>query len=331
MPTAPASDRPFAPPAPPRTLRVILNGKHAAHDAFRAAVAAVRRDGHTVDVQVTYEEGDGARFARDAAADGVDTIVAAGGDGTINEVAQGLADGPDETTQPSVGIVPLGTANDFASACEIPVDPLDALRLAVRPPVPVDLGRVNDRIFVNMATGGFGTEVTVATPDEMKKLLGRAAYMLTGLAHCTNIRPVPARLTGPGFTWEGEFLVLAVGNGRQAGGGHLLCPHARIDDGALDVRIVPAPSDRGIGEVLHALLSNGLPTPAEDVTMQRLEWLEIEAPEGLHLNLDGEPISGSSFRFELQPGRIRLHVPPAAAVLQRHPTRIEAEPAGSPE
>ena len=143
-------------------------------------------------------------------------------------------------SSPSLAILPLGTANDLAHACRIPLDPLGALRLAKSgPETKVDVGRTNGRYFLNMATGGFGAHVTAVTPNELKKVLGGAAYFLTGLTHFTSIRPEHGRFSGPGFTWEGPFLILAVGNGRQAGGGHQLCPEALINDGLLDVRVLP--------------------------------------------------------------------------------------------
>ena len=113
-----------------RHLRLILHGKAAGVPEIRQAVEAVRNRGHRLDVRVTWEAGDSIRYAKEAAADGVETVVAGGGDGTLNEVAAGVVDG---SGPPSccLGLLPLGTANDFAKACGIPVDnPEAALMLA---------------------------------------------------------------------------------------------------------------------------------------------------------------------------------------------------------
>src|SRR5215470_8720684 len=222
-------------------VRLVLHGKQAQNPAVRAAVAAERAAGHRIEVRVTWEGGDGARLAEEASRLGFERVAAGGGDGTINEVASGLlaarsADG----RGPALAIVPLGTANDFAHACHIPLDPSAALRLASSAePRRIDVGRVAGRPFINLATGGFGTEITVETRPELKKALHGAAYLITGLTRLAEVRPVKASFTGPGFSWAGELLVLAVGNGRQAGGGHILCPEALVDDGLLDVSILP--------------------------------------------------------------------------------------------
>lgn len=211
-----------------RSACLVLHGKAAAREDVRAAVRAVRDEGVDLEVRVTWEADDAERFARQAAGEGFGVVIAGGGDGTINQVVAGLVQGvPREQASPSLAVLPLGTANDLAHACGIPLDPKAALRLAIfGTSANGDVGRVNERHFVNMATGGFGSQVTVATPPELKKLLGGVAYLLTGLTHFTNIRPERGRLTGPGFAWEGPFLVLAIGNGRLAGGGHPLCPEA---------------------------------------------------------------------------------------------------------
>src|SRR4051812_32914717 len=113
----------------PRSIRVIAHGKAAHDEALRAAVLALRDRGHAVDVRVTWEAGDAVRFARETVRDGVEAVAAAGGDGTLHEVLQGLlADGAPGTT--ALGVIPLGTANDFARACGIPVgDPATALEI----------------------------------------------------------------------------------------------------------------------------------------------------------------------------------------------------------
>jgi len=258
---------------------------------------------------VTYEAGDAARFARDASERGCPVVIAGGGDGTVNEVAAGLLDGkagPDT----SLAVLPLGTANDFAHACAIPLEPLPALRLAISgPKTGVDVGEVNGRPFVNLATGGFGTQVTVATPPELKRLLGGAAYLLTGLTHFSAIHPAEGRFEGPGFAWEGSFLVLALGNGRQAGGGHRLCPEALIDDGLLDVGILPAVRERDLRPVLQELLHEGLEGLRRSVVGGRMPRLVIETKEPLQINLDGEPISGTRFVFGIQPKRLSMPLP----------------------
>jgi lipid kinase YegS len=184
------------------------------------------------------------------------------------------------------------------------------MRLAVEgPTASIDVGQANEKRFVNVATGGFGTQVTTATPNELKQVLGGAAYLLTGLTHFSSIRPEHARLSGPGFSWQGAFLVLAVGNGRQAGGGHQLCPEALLDDGLLDVRLLPQVPKEEVGEPLRVLLREGLDGVRRTLVGARVSWLEIETEEALQVNLDGEPLTDTRFRFEILPRRLQMKLP----------------------
>ncbi|HBI06814.1 MAG TPA: lipid kinase YegS, partial [Erwinia persicina] len=143
----------------------ILNGKSAGNEALREAVAALREEGFPLEIRVTWEYGDGERYVREAVELQAQTVIAAGGDGTINEVATALARLSPER-RPVLGIVPLGTANDFATSAGIPLEMDNALRLAIQGKASaIDLARVNnDRYFINMATGGFGTRITTETP-----------------------------------------------------------------------------------------------------------------------------------------------------------------------
>ena len=290
---------------------LVLHGKAAMRDDVRQAVRAGREEGFRVDVHVTWEPGDAARFAEEATRAGYEVVLAGGGDGTVNEVVAGMLRGAaDASTSPSLGVLPLGTANDLARACGIPLDLVAAMRLALsRPGTIIDVGQANGRPFVNVATGGFGTQVTVATPPELKRVLGGAAYFLTGLTHFNSIKPEHGRFSGPGFAWEGDFLVLAVGNGRQAGGGRKLCPDAMLDDGLLDVRVLPHVPKEDVPEVLRALLRDGLEGLRSNVVGANLPWLEIETEEQLQINLDGEPLEATHFRFEALPRRLSMRTP----------------------
>ncbi len=307
--------------------RLILNGKSAGDDRVRDAVGALRDAGVRLDVRVTWESGDAERYVDEAIADGVDAVIAGGGDGTLSEVATTLAH-RDEAADalPSLGLLPLGTANDFASSCGIPMDPEAALRL-VRDsaPVPMDLLKLDangdTHWAANLASGGFGTEVTTETNEGLKKMLGGLAYVLTGLSKLGRIEPQTARLHGPGFDWAGEFIALGIGNGRQAGGGQALCPEALVDDGLLDLTVVP-PLDGELLATLGTALAEGKDAALDRVAVRRaLPWVEIEAAQPLTLNLDGEPVQATRFRIECIPGRVRMHLP-ADCPLRGNPATV---------
>lgn len=301
--------------------RLILNGKSAGDDDLRDAVTQMRTRGIALDVRVTWESGDAERYVAEAIADGVDTIVAAGGDGSLSEVATTLAHRDEEAgALPTLGLIPLGTANDFATAALIPDAPLAALELiASRPAQPIDLLRIDadDGVHwcANLASGGFGTRITVETNEGLKKMLGGLAYLLTGLSKLGRIDPIQARIHGPGFAWEGGFIALGVGNGRQAGGGQALCPDALVDDSLLELTVVPG-LEGEVAATLGTVVADGKAAALERVAERaRLPWVEIQAPEPLTLNLDGEPVEARSFRITCVPARVRMHLPEASPLL----------------
>lgn len=284
-------------------VRIILHGKAAGDPRVRTAVQALRQDGYLVEVRVTWEPADAGRLTTEAViaaqAGTLHHIVAAGGDGTINEVfaAAYVAGLPNQCT---LGVVPLGTANDFAHSMGVPIGDLTAaLRVAVSaPPRWMDLGLVNGKPFVNLVSGGFGSRVTAETDTELKRHLGRLAYAITGLAHFAELSTNRGRFRAEGFSWEGSFLALAVGNGRMAGGGLLLCPTAMIDDGLLDLTILPALEGAARLDALSRLLREGAAASGAVLPTIRSPWIEYDSSDDLNINLDGEPTIARQFRAE---------------------------------
>lgn len=293
-----------------RKALLILHGKQALNDEVRAAVQARRKQGWQLAVRLTWEADDARRLVAEALAAGYPTLIAGGGDGTLRDVAEAMVRAKSDA---SLALLPLGTANDFAHAAGVPLAPGEALALLDRPPRLIDLGEADGQLFLNMATGGFGSMITAHTSDELKKVLGGAAYFLTGLKRFSEVHSAFGRFHGPGFDWAGEFLALGIGNGRQAGGGHLLCPQAQVDDGLLDLCIIPAAQD--VVGTLGTLLSGGILGLEAISISARLPWVEVEAPEGLDLNLDGEPQQSHRLRFSARAAALRVHLPPGSPLL----------------
>ncbi len=284
-------------------LRIILHGTAASNAGVRTAVGSLRQTGHVAEVRVTWEPGDAARFTAEAVAEAaggnIDCIVAGGGDGTINEVfatayAAGLPVGC------SLGILPLGTANDFANAAGVPVqDPLAALQLAASAtPQLIDIGLLNDKPFVNLVSGGFGSRVTIETNPQLKKRLGGLAYVLTGISRFAELSANAGRFRADGFSWQGRFVAVAIGNGRQAGGGVPLCPDALIDDGLLDLTILSELEHSARLNAFARLLREGASSIRADLVTARIAWIEYESEAALNVNLDGEPTLSKHFRVE---------------------------------
>ncbi|MDY7559699.1 lipid kinase YegS [Pseudomonas sp. 10B1] len=296
-----------------RTALLILHGKQALNEEVRAAVGAKREEGWQLGVRVTWEPGDAQRLVNEALAAGFRTIIAGGGDGTLREIAQALVLAHAEYPhQVSLVLLPMGTANDFARAAGVPMAAKAALDLLELPAREVDVGDVDGQLFLNMATGGFGSQVTASTSEDLKKVLGGAAYLFTGLSRFSELRAAYGELTGPDFHWCGDLLALGIGNGRQAGGGHVLCPTALADDGLLDISILPAPQE--VVSTLKGLLEGGLGIDNMFVRA-RLPWVELKSTRGLDINLDGEPLSGESLHFSVRPRALRVHLPEHSPLL----------------
>lgn len=305
-------------------LGLILNGKAVADEALREAVAHLRDEGIAVEVRVTWEAGDAARCVDELIARAVTTLVAAGGDGTLGEVASALAARSERgDALPALAVLPLGTANDFSAAAGVPEGVADALALCRQPPVAVDLLRIEAdgevRHCINLASGGFGTSITRDTGAGLKKALGGLAYVLQGLVSLGRIEPLRARFDADAFAWEGDFIALGIGNGRQAGGGQPLCPDACIDDGLLDLTIVP-PLEGEVASTLGTLVAEGREAALDQASVRvRLATLRIVADAPLVLNLDGEPLEAMRFDIACEPGRLRMHLPADCPLLANAP------------
>ena len=300
-------------------LRIILHGKSAGDARLRAAVNGARRDGHTIDVRLTWEAGDAARLAneavREAERGAIDCIVAGGGDGTINEVfAAAFSAGlPGHC---SLGLLPLGTANDFAHSAGVSAkDIAAALRIATHAvPRRIDLGLLNGRAFMNVVSGGFGSRVTAETDPKLKKLLGGLAYAITGIARFAELSECHGSFRAENFSWQGDFLALAIGNGRYAGGGIPLCPNALMNDGLFEVTILPAMDRTARLDSYPQLLRRGVASIQEKLVVTRTSWIEYESRYDLNVNLDGEPAVVKEFHVELRPRAIPVRLGDSAAL-----------------
>lgn len=303
-------------------MRITLIAKPSPLETIRSlqdAVAELRAAGHVVTPRVTFDAGDPRRFAREAAEGGAELVLAAGGDGTVNQVAAGIHDARVDRALgaagggphgPRLGIVPLGTANDLAGELGIPGDVRDAVLVAVLGhPAPIDVALVNGEPFLNVSTGGLGAEATEEAPAEVKRVLGPLAYFVTGVRKFVALNPSHARFEEAGTTlYEGAFLVFAVGNSRRAGGGNRLTPRADPGDGVLDVCIVREIPRRDLLTLLPELRSGRhLEHPA--VVYRQVRELCVESEEELSVNVDGEPLGGRTLRYGVSPHRIVLSLP----------------------
>ncbi len=285
---------------------LVLHRKSVNEPYVKEAVKAVRKQGIKLRVLVPFNKAEKSRAVQEALDHGAERIIAGGGDGTVNAIADSLIRMGGEKPAVTLGVFPLGTANDFARGCGLPADDLtECLRIACTSEGRlIDVGLMNKRHFINVASMGFGAEVTATTPVQLKKALGGGAYTLMGLVKALNLTPYSGRLLIPGQEpFEGSILFGAVGNNHFAGGGFDIAPNAKLDDGLLDLTaIMHSPGFSLIK--LSKELENPMNPDNRFVLYRQLPEFTIESDQKLHCNLDGEPISKKKLRFKILPKRL---------------------------
>ena len=283
-----------------------------------------------VDITITTGPGDAERAGFFAASDGETQLFVAGGDGTLNEVMNGVyASG--RLGDVVFGLLPLGTGNDFAAVIGIPPD-VDAAvgAFADGHVIPVDVGRLDDRVFVNVSAGGFVAEVSEAVTPELKTVAGRLAYLIGGAQTLLSYEPVRARIEPigdshvlyPSDTLDAvcrdssagvaahdvDLQLFAVCNSRLIGGGRLIAPEAVIDDGWLDVCVIEAmPTLEFVG--LLRQVARGDHLDDSRVSYFRTRDLRLQFDRVIKVNTDGQVLDATSCRYTILPRAARFLAP----------------------
>ena len=286
----------------------VLHRKSANRPEVKAAVKAVRKRGVDLDVRIPWNKKDKPRVVRELLKRGHRRIIAGGGDGTLNAIADALVRYQKAEKPAEMGIMPLGTANDLAHGLGLPCEDLEAClyKAATHEARPMDLGVMNGRHFINVASGGFGAEVTATTPQDIKRRLGGAAYTLNGLVKVWEMKPYQGRLFLPGEeAIAGAMVLMAVGNNRLAGGGFEVAPAADPCDGKLDIMVLTDAVLTEPGPTLSEL-REPLNPDNRRVFYRQAPSFRIEADIPLHINLDGEPVLSNVLEFSVQPAALRV-------------------------
>lgn len=275
-------------------------------EAGRGTTAAVTTDvierlralGRTV-VDLTGADADASRVnATAAVADGAERIVVLGGDGMVHLAVQAVAG-----TDTALGVVAVGTGNDFVRSLPgIPDDPLDAVRVALGEPDPIDAIRVGDRWIASVATAGFSGDVN-ARANRLTRPRGQSRYTVATVLELPALRRRPTRLTVDGVTHHHDAVLLAVGNTAWFGGGMHICPHADPDDGMLDVTVVD-----GVGrlELLRFFNRVFKGTHLDHPKVHTHRGARIELDADVAVWGDGEPVATGPVVLEAVPAAIRL-------------------------
>ena len=261
----------------------------------------LEKRGVTANFLHTDAPGHATELARAAAGDADCTgVVAVGGDGTCYEVACGLM-----STNVPMGIVPAGTGNDFIKTVGIPKKPLQALELILQNrPRPVDVGQMNDRLFLNVSGTGFDVTVLDYTLQAKKYVKGILPYLYGLVRGISHYKPVHLRFTVDGVTEERDVLICSVANGRYFGGGIPICPDAAADDGFFDLVVVENRPRWMIPFYLPGLLM-GRVLKFGITTHKRCSEVSIVS-KGMRLNMDGEVSNIDEAHFHLNRNALSL-------------------------
>lgn len=295
----------------PARYLVLLNpaaGRGAAARAARAIRSVLEAEGAHYQIVETEGPGHAVERARRAAGEGWTAVVAAGGDGTVHEVANGLLAAADGAPTVPMGIVPVGSGNDFARLAGIPTDPAAATRhLLGAAPRRVDAGRVDGRFFTNGVGIGLDARVGIEAA-KVRRLRGIAIYLWALARVLPGFRPPRMRVELDGETVaDGPLTLVTAANGGRHGGGFWICPDARIDDGVLDVAVAEAMGPAGILAFLPRVM-RGTHVGRPEVRILRGRRLRVTSPDPLPVHADGEVVSEGAHALdvELLPGRLTL-------------------------
>lgn len=276
----------------------------AARARAETAAAVVERHGDSADVFVTERPGHARELARSAANRGARLVMAWGGDGTINEVASGLA-----FDRTPLGIVPSGSGNGLA--CELGIDlrPEEAIADALRAePRLMDLGELGGRLFVNLAGLGFDAHVASRFNDPGNRRRGLVVYAGITLRSLATYVPGRYTITTPEERIETRAVLVTVANGTQFGNRARIAPAARVDDGLLDLVIF---EERSRVATLCRLprLFNGTVACVPGYSTRRIQRATIECDRPMVFHVDGETtVGGTALSVRVHPGALRVAV-----------------------
>ena len=272
-------------------IRTLLHEHGKDHPGTRFEIVMTRYPGHATEI------------AREVSSRETSRIYAVGGDGTINEVLNGMAE-----SDSSLACIPVGTGGDFVQHLMGASHPMDILRDTIAgTEAVVDVGRINDRYFLNVANLGFDAKVN-ANAQRFKKLplvSARFAYYGGILTSLTDLSPVTVRLTCNGETRTLDLFLMAVCNGTTYGGGYLIAPQASITDGLFDVIEVGPLRLRQIIEYLPKL-KNGTHIGLPGISRFQTDRFQLSADSDLIISVDGETMYCREVDLQLRAGQIRL-------------------------
>lgn len=237
----------------------------------------------------TPEPQSACKEAKRAALEGFDLIVAAGGDGTVNEVVNGIAG---LKKRPMIGIIPAGTTNDYARALKIPrANLLEAAEvIAAGHTIPMDIGQANDSYFVNIAAGGYLTDLTYEVPSKLKTAFGYLAYLAKGAEKLPQVKPIHMHIEYDGGVYDGMASMFFVAMTNSTGGFEFLDPSIVLGDGKFSLFVVKTASILEILQIIRSVLNGGKHIGHPQVLYAQTNSVKVRSLDSqrIQINLDGE-------------------------------------------
>lgn len=275
-----------------KRCRIIYNptsGREAMKNNLVDILNILERAGYETSAYATTPEPNSAKNeAERAAKAGFNLIVAAGGDGTINEVVNGIAP---LKHRPKLGIIPAGTTNDYARALKIPrEDPIGAAKVIAKgQTVKMDIGEAGKNWFVNIAAGGLLTELTYGVPSQVKSLFGYLAYLVKGAELLPQIKPIKMHLEYDGGTYDGKASMFFLALTNSVGGFEQIVPDASLDDGKFTLIVVKTSNLIEILQLITMVLNGGKHVNDPRILYVKTSKLVAKpVDEKMMINVDGE-------------------------------------------
>lgn len=261
------------------------SGKEEAEIYLKKIRRQLESKEYEVDIRLTSKEGDAVTWASEACANKYEAVVSIGGDGTLSETINGLAE---KEYRPALGIVPLGTINDFARALGIPLDPEEAIAIIGGSKLQkTDIGKINNHYFLNIVALGEIAESTADVSAGQKTVLGSFAYFLEGAKTLVHKTSFDAAVIADEQQWEGEALLFLAALTNSVGGFENIAPEAKTDDGKLHCFIIKDTALPKLVRVIANLLKGNLKKDP-DVLYFRSSQVTISSSIRLKANVDGD-------------------------------------------
>ncbi|WP_447158570.1 diacylglycerol kinase [Staphylococcus sp. aM] len=271
-----------------KRARIIYNptsGKELFKRMLPDVLIKLEKVGYETSAYATEREGDATLEAERALKQQYDILIVAGGDGTLNEVVNGIAEQPN---RPKLGVIPMGTVNDFGRALHLPNDIMGALDVIIEGhSTKVDIGKMNSRYFINLAAGGQLTQVSYETPSKLKSIVGSFAYYIKGFEMLPQMKAVDLRIEYDDKVFQGEALLFLLGLTNSMAGFEKLVPDAKLDDGYYTLIIVEKANLAELGHIM-TLASRGEHTKHPKVIYEKAKSINISSYTEMQLNVDGE-------------------------------------------